>query len=159
MSPTEVILVLKSAFWTNGPLLILVAGATIPAGKPGHLLQEIPRPSRTRCDPCSSPRWSPSRTCPIHLPGETTGSGPAQILTDPRPPPPLRAPGGCLSSSFELQGNQFSRCIRDLLQSLPAAREGLQVDGRVGTERCTNTPIFPSILKQKLSKQTNTRSC
>lgn len=131
-----------------------------------QFLQESPATSSRRfqglpgqdgkCDPCSSPRWSPSRTCPKHLPG----SGPAQILTDPRPPPPpLRAPGGCLSSSFELQGNQFSCCICDLLQSLPAAREGLQVDGRVGKERCTNTPIFPSILKQKLSKQTNTRSC
>lgn len=44
----HLILVFKLCFWTNVPLLIPVAGATVPAGKPSYLLQEIPRPSSTR---------------------------------------------------------------------------------------------------------------
>lgn len=51
VSVKEIILVFKiclSDKCSSSPLLILVAGVKIPAGKPSYLLQEIPRHSRTR---------------------------------------------------------------------------------------------------------------
>lgn len=109
-----------------------------------QFLQESPATSSRRfqglqgqdgkSDPFSSSRWSPpSRTCPKHLPGESAGNIRPNTPLPPdksgfsRAAAPLRAPGGCLSSSLDLQGNSSRppAFVISFFQSLPAA---LQVD-------------------------------